>query len=194
MPATAENQELWPQQHHQKQGCGFPQASICACFCLQTGTLLSYEIGNKKSHELPMLRKQWSTFNSEDIFLGDKGSCSYYDMFSFKNREVDSVVTLARRKPVTAAESSKILGDNDLLIHWKRPTRNNNSSYSKEGWEGLPETLPLRQIKVTVDQGLRLSASLRHYLIQRNIQPVILLNFITRDGMLNSILPISKRP
>ena len=159
MPDTAENQELWPQQSHQKEGCGFPQASICTCFCLQTGTLLSYEIGNKKSHELPMLRKQWSTFNSGDIFLGDKGFCSYYDMFSFKNRKVDSVVTLARRKPVTAAESSKILGDNDLLIHWKKPTRNSNSSYSKEDWEGLPETLPLRQIKVTVDQpGFRVAS------------------------------------
>ena len=140
MPDTTENQELWP------------QASICACFCLQTGSLLSYEIGNKKSHELPMLRKQWDTFNSGDIFLGDKGFCSYYDIFSFKIRKDDSVVTLARRKPATAAESSKILGDNDLLIRWKRPTRNHSSSYSKEDWEGLPETLSLRQIKVIVDQ------------------------------------------
>lgn len=58
MPDTKENQDVWPQQRHQREGCGFPQASICACFCLQTGTLLSYEVGNKKSHELPMLRKQ----------------------------------------------------------------------------------------------------------------------------------------
>ena len=58
MPDTAENQKIWPQQKNQKPGCGFPQASLCACFNLTTGGLLSYELGNKKSHELPMLRKQ----------------------------------------------------------------------------------------------------------------------------------------
>ena len=82
MPDTTENQKVWPQQSSQKSGCGFPTASICACFCLQTGALLSYEMGNKKSHELPLLRKQWSTFKSRDIFLGDKGFCSYFDVNS----------------------------------------------------------------------------------------------------------------
>lgn len=152
MPDTAENQHVWPQQSNQTLGCGFPQASICACFCLQTGALLNYEVGNKKSHELPMLRKQWGTFKSGDIFLGDKGFCSYYDLSSFKDRGVDSVITLARRLPVTEAESVKVLGEDDLLIQWKKPVRSKASSYSQEDWEGLPETLLLRQIKVTVNQ------------------------------------------
>ncbi|MBL4775080.1 MAG: transposase [Mariprofundus sp.] len=79
MPDTIENQEKWPQQKHQKPGCGFPQAALCACFNLSNGALLSYELGNKKSHELPMLRQQSDTFKKGDIFLGDKGFCSYYD-------------------------------------------------------------------------------------------------------------------
>ena len=62
MPDTQENQLVWPQQKTQKPGCGFPKVSLCACFNLQTGGLLSYELGNKKSSELPMLRKQWGTF------------------------------------------------------------------------------------------------------------------------------------
>ena len=61
MPGTEKNQQLWPQQALQKPGCGFPQASICACFCLHTGAMLSYEIGNKKSSELPMLSSLSST-------------------------------------------------------------------------------------------------------------------------------------
>ena len=72
MPDTAENQQVWPQRNSQKPGCGLPQATICACFSLRTGALLSYEMGNKKSHELPLLRKQWGTFQPGDIFLGDK--------------------------------------------------------------------------------------------------------------------------
>ena len=152
MPDTKENQQVWPQQKHQNPGCGFPQAALCACFSLQTGGLLSHELGNKKSHELPMLRKQWGTFKPGDIFLGDKGFCSFFDIYSFKKMGVDSVVTLARRMPVAEMESVKILGKDDLLIHWKKPRRNKASSYSKEDWRGLPKNLLLRQIKVTVNQ------------------------------------------
>jgi len=160
MPDTEENQEIWPQQKHQKLGCGFPQAAICACFNLHNGTLLSYEVGNKKSHELPMLRKQWGTFKAGDIFLGDKGFCSYFDVSSFKDRGVDSVITLARRTPVSETEAVKVLDQDDLLIHWKKPARRHKlSSYSQEDWEGLPESLLLRQIKVTVDQpGFRVAS------------------------------------
>lgn len=152
MPDTIANQLMWPQQRHQKAGCGFPQASICACFCLQTGALLSHKVGNKKSHELPMLRKQWDTFKPGDIFLGDKGFCSYFDLSSFKDRGVDSVITLARRIPVTEVEAVEVLGNDDLLIHWKKPVRSKASSYSHADWEALPETLLLRQIKVSVNQ------------------------------------------
>lgn len=159
MPDTEANQVTWPQQANQKPGCGFPQASICACFCLQSGALLSYEIGNKKSHELPMLRQQMETFKPGDIFLGDKGFCSYLDVSNFKDRGIDSVITLARRIPATELDAIKILGKDDLLMHWKKPVRSKASSYSKEDWEQLPETLTLRQIKVTVNQpGFRVSA------------------------------------
>lgn len=152
MPDTEKNQEQWPQQKHQTPGCGFPQAAICACFNLHNGTLLSYEIGNKKSHELPMLRKQWNTFKAGDIFLGDKGFCSYYDQSTFKDRGVDSIITLARRIPVSETEAIKAIGEDDLLIEWKKPKRNKRSSYSQEDWQGLPKTLALRQIKVTIKQ------------------------------------------
>ena len=159
MPDTEANQLEWPQTLAQKPGCGFPTARICACFCLQTGALLSYEIGSKKSHELPLLRKQWDTFKPGDIFLGDKGFCSYFDVSSFKNRGVDSVITLARRIPVTEMEAVKVLGKDDLLIHWKKPKyRHKDSSYSQEDFENMPETLLLRQIKVTVNEpGFRVS-------------------------------------
>ena len=71
---------------------------------------------------------------------------------AFKDKGVDSVITLARRIPVTETEAVEILGDNDYLIHWKRPTRSKASSYSQSDWETLPKTLLLRQIKVSVNQ------------------------------------------
>lgn len=152
MPDTQSNQEQWPQQRHQKKGCGFPQARICACFDLRSGGVLSYQVGNRKQQELPLLRQQWDTFKAGDILLGDKGFCSFYDVYKFSIRDVDSVITLARRKPVTAANADKILGEDDLLFHWPKPKWNKNLSYSKEEWQALPEKVSLRQIKVNVDE------------------------------------------
>lgn len=151
MPDTAENQEIWPQSSTQKLGCGFPMARICACFSLNSGALLSYALGNKKNHELPLFRRQWRTFKRGDILLGDKGFCSYFDTTKLKELGVDTVVTLARRAPVSAAGSLKRLGPDDLLISWQRPVYNTRLSYSIETWEKLPEELILRQIKVTVN-------------------------------------------
>jgi hypothetical protein len=150
MPDTPESQEVWPQYSSQKQGCGFPTARICACFSLESGALLSYAIGNKKSSELPLFRKQWNIFKRGDIFLGDKGFCSYFDIADLEEQGVDSVVTLARRAPVRSADSLKKLGPDDLLITWKRPLYTIKLSYSKEAWDALPKELVLRQIKVRV--------------------------------------------
>ena len=150
MPDTPANQEEWPQSRSQKPGCGFPTMRICGCFSLQTGGLLSYETASKKSHELPLLRKQSDTFREDDIFLGDKGFCSFYDVSWLREKEVDSVVTLARRKPVSASKAIKKLGENDLLIKWKKPAYQKKCAYSREEWEKLPNELVLRQIKVVV--------------------------------------------
>jgi len=150
MPDTPANQEVWPQSSTQKLGCGFPMARICACFSLKSGALLSYALGNKKNHELPLFRQQWNTFKQGDIILGDKGFCSYFDTAKLKEQGIDMVVTLARRAPVSAASSLKRLGPDDLLITWQRPVYNTKLSYSIEAWAKLPEELILRQIKVTV--------------------------------------------
>ena len=115
MADTRANQQDWPQPNSQKPGCGFPQGRICACFCLQTGALLSYRLGHNKNAELPLLRQQWDSFSRGDIFLGDKGFCSYYDLWQFKQRGVDSVITLARRTPVVAASAVKVLGPGSAI-------------------------------------------------------------------------------
>ena len=163
MVDTQANQKVWPQPTSQKPGCGFPQARICVCFCLQTGTLLSYRMGHNKNAELLLLRQQWDGFSSGDIFLGDKGFCSYYDVWQFKERGVDSVITLAQHTPVVAASAVAVLGLDDLLITWPKPMWNKGLSYSKDEWQSLPEHLNLRQIKVTINvRGMR---STSYYLI-----------------------------
>ena len=151
MPDTPENQAVWPQTRGQKPGCSFPQASLCGCFCLHTGALLSHRMGSRKSHELPLLRQQHDQFQPGDIFLGDKGFCSYFDVDQFQQLGVDSVISVGVRKPVEVASALAVLAHDDLLIQWPKPQWNKSSSYSKENWQALPEKLTLRQIKVVVD-------------------------------------------
>lgn len=151
MADTVANQTVWPQPNSQKPGCGFPQVRLCACFCLQTGALLSHRLGDNKQGELSLLRQQWSSFKRGDIFLGDKGFCSYYDLWQFKEQGVDSVITLARRTPVENSSAIAVLGPDDLLIEWPKPAWNQRLSYSRDEWQVLPERLSLRQIKVTIN-------------------------------------------
>lgn len=69
MPDTPANQAAWPQPGSQKPGCGFPQARICACFCLQTGALLSHRVSDLKRGELTLLREQWGEFKPGDALM-----------------------------------------------------------------------------------------------------------------------------
>ena len=137
MPDTPSNQALWPQQSTQVAGCGFPQARLCACFCLSSGALLSHRVGNRKQQELPLLRQQWDTFSVGDVMLGDKGFCSYYDVWQLQQRGVDCVMTLARRIPVESEQANAVLGHDDLLIQWPKPAWNPRLSYTRERNSGV---------------------------------------------------------
>lgn len=88
MPDIPDNQELCLQTGSQKAGCGFPQARICACFFLQTGALLSHRVGFIKNGKLTLLRQQSDGFKPGDIMMGDKGFCSFYDVWKFQQRGV----------------------------------------------------------------------------------------------------------
>ena len=151
MPDTVANQAQWPQQSQQTPGCGFPQARLSACFCLQSGALLSYRIGNRKQQELPLLREQWQSLESGDILLGEKAYCSYYDIARLQARGVDTIVTLGIRKPTIEANAVAVLGDGDLLVHWKKPKYSDQLSYSEEAWATLPDKLLMRQVRVRVN-------------------------------------------
>lgn len=148
---TSENQARWPQLSTQEDGCGFPQLRLCALFNLHTGSAINYEVGSKRSHELPLLRAQEPSFQHGDIFLGDKGFTCYYDQARLLAKGVDSIVALSRRKPFSASNAQRVLGDDDLLV---RITKFNSSTirkrYPSAQWDALPEYMLMRQIKVNI--------------------------------------------
>jgi hypothetical protein len=171
MPDTPVNQAEWPQISSQKTGCGFPTMRLLGCFDLATGAILSYAIGNKKNHELPLLRQLEYTFEKGDILLGYKGFCSFYDIVRLRRKGVDSVIPLARRIPKTEQSCIKKLANNDLLIYWKRPAWYKTAPLPRDEWNQLPEELVLRQIKVDVEQpGFRVKS---FYIITTLLDPQI---------------------
>lgn len=155
---TALNQQAWPQQKNQKQGCGFPQLRLCALFNLHSGATLSYRLGNKKSHELKLLREQRASFKKGDIFIGDKGFICYFDQAQLKQMGVDSIVALAKRKPISPSNAIKKLAPDDYFISLDKPkdSAQTRMRYDALEWGSLMKKLLLRQIKVTVsNQGFR---------------------------------------
>lgn len=170
MPDTAENQACWPQFQLQKPGCGFPSARLLALFDLSTGGHIAHHLGNKHDSELAALRPLWPALAPNDILLGDRGFCSYFDMAQLQARRVDTVVTLKKRKPVVARDALQVLGEDDLLIEWPRPRWAPHYRYTRAQWETLPEQLPLRQIKVRVNEpGFRTTS---FYLVTTLTDPV----------------------
>jgi len=171
MPDTSENQAVWPQISSQKAGCGFPTMRLLCCFDLATGAVLSHAGGNKKNHELPLLRQQKDTFEEGDIFLGDKGFCSFYDVEWLLKKGADSVISLARRIPKTEQTCIKKFANNDLLIRWERPAWYKKAPLPKDEWNQLPKELLLRQIKVDVERpGFRAKS---FYIIATLLDPQI---------------------
>lgn len=148
---TKPNQLCWPQQANQKMGCGFPQIRLCGLFNLYNCLAIDFRSGNKRSHELPMLRDQENSFQSGDIFVGDKGFICFYDQARLLDKGVDSIVVVAKRKPYQASQSDKVLGHDDLLVSVPKFTSQTaRNRYPKDRWEALPDVIQMRQIKVAI--------------------------------------------
>ena len=71
-------------------------------------------------------------------------------MVNLKTMGVDSIVGLAKRKPVKTQDAKKVLGENDLLITWDKTAKNRTYNDSNE-WKQYPSSIQVRQIKVKMD-------------------------------------------
>lgn len=149
MPDTPENQEVWPQNSNQAEGCGFPNAKLVGCFCLSSGALLDLAEGNKHIHESRLFRKQYGLFNQGDVALTDRGFCSYSSIAELLAEGVDTVMRIHQARP-TDFRKGKRLGAKDRLVTWDKPAYRPNG-FSKTQWKALPESLTLRMLEIQID-------------------------------------------
>jgi hypothetical protein len=150
MPDTPANQQAYPQLGSQKAGLGFPIARIVVVFCLATGAVLEAAIGKcqgKRTGENTLFRSLWDHLEPEDIVLGDRYYCSYFDIAMLKRRGVDSVFRLHQRRPCDFRRGRR-LGKEDQIVTWLRPQRPewmDETTYAQ-----IPETMEVRQVRIHV--------------------------------------------
>jgi len=150
MPDTPANQQAYPQLGSQKPGPGFPIARIVVVFCLATGVVLEAAIGKcqgKRTGENSLFRSLWDELEPEDIILGDRYYCSYFDIAMLRRRGVDSVFRLHQRRPCDFRRGRR-LGTEDQIVTWLRPPRPewmDEATYAQ-----IPETMEVRQVRIHV--------------------------------------------
>ena len=149
MPDTSVNQKEFPQPSEQKKGCGFPVASFVGVFCLATGAALEVALGPWFAQDLSLFSLIRHAFKAGDIFLADRGFCSYVDLALLKIVGVDSVVRLHQKRS-SDFRRGKILGVLDHVITWSKPLQR-SKRVRKAEFDHVPDTFTLRELRYKIE-------------------------------------------
>jgi hypothetical protein len=159
MPDTSANQRLYPQPSGQKPGCGFPVIKLVALFSLATGAVHAFAKGGlRKNHERNLFHELWHVVVAGfQLLLGDRGFCSFADMYLLKMKGVDSVFRLHQGRHVNWRKGKK-LGQHDRLVQWRKPHKRPNW-LSPQQFAALPELWTVRMLKFQIQvRGFRTRA------------------------------------
>jgi Transposase DDE domain len=156
MPDTPDLQSAFPQPSGQAPGCGFPVCKVLAVMCWASGAVREIVIDALKPHDLTLFRRAWHVFDAGDIVLADRAFCSFVDVARMLERGVHCVLRMHQRREADFRKGKR-LGHDDRLITWSRSKRWLDScGISREAFNRLPETIPLRMIRITgVPKGFR---------------------------------------
>ena len=148
MPDTAANQKLWPQSKEQKPGCGFPWLKLSGLFCLASGALLHFVIGNKHQHEASLARALFKLLAAGDILLADRGFCSFATLQAILGQGADAVLRLHQARPADFRRGRR-LGRNERLVTWTKPLQC-LKHWDAQEFATLPPTLTLRLLRYRI--------------------------------------------
>jgi hypothetical protein len=152
MPDTEPNQARWPQRKNQRRGCGFPAMNLVGIFCLLSGALIQAAHGNGQKHETKLFRSLWEALNPGDVLVADRGFCSFAAIAGLLSRGVDCLMRLPEKRIHKAIGSQLPKRETfDVIITWKRPAQR-PPGVTKEDFEQLPESLPVRVVCYNVSQ------------------------------------------
>lgn len=154
MANTPDNQKKYPQCEKCKPDCGYPILRLAVLFCLCTGVVLELYLDPIKVSEREMFRRFYALLTPGDIALGDRGCCSYADIFLLKKQNVDCVFRVHGSKKVDFESENPRrirLGYKDQLIEWYKPNRPKTSSWTVEEYSQFPSSMWVRELQYNVE-------------------------------------------
>jgi hypothetical protein len=153
MPATAANQQAYPQSRTQKPGVGFPIMRVVVIFSLAVGTVLEAAFNpyqGKETGETAMLRTLMYSLQRGDLLLGDRYYANYW-LIALALQLGIAVVFRQHQLRKSDFRTGQRLGKDDHLVTWTKPKR--PKWMSKAVHAALPETLTLRELRLRIPKG-----------------------------------------
>ena len=150
MPDTAANFKEYTKTYCQQIGMGLPLARLGVITSLSCGAILDVgfaRYSGKGQGELSILRRLWDQFTPGSVLLTDRLMCSWYEMYSLKQKGVDSVTRLNKRR--ADFRKGKRLGKYDHIVRWSRPYLRMLDWRTQQL---LPDYLEVRETQVLVKQ------------------------------------------
>lgn len=147
---TSTNQYSFPQPGGQLPGCGFPTMGIVGVLNLSHGGWEGFEACPHQDHDSIMAPKLLKHIQPGDLLLGDRAFCTYEFIVRLQAQGASAVMRLhqARHAKLDWRKGKKI-SPMERLVVWKKPVRQPaGSQLSREQWQGLPEELQVRYIKL----------------------------------------------
>lgn len=149
LPDTPENQADYPQPKSQAPGCGFPLLNLLVVWEARSGAVLDLAHGDHQHSELRLVHQVLARLAPQDIAIYDRALGHYVGGALLQSRGVDLISRVHTRR--IDWRQGQRLGPNERLVHWPK-SRQRPPYLSAAEWAALPDTLPVRLIRVRVCQ------------------------------------------
>lgn len=152
MPDTPANQKRYPQQPGQKPGVGFPIIRLVGLISFSCGAVLDVAMAaysGKRTGETSLLRQLFDHLEAGDVLLADAMFSNYWTIAMALVRGVDILSHHDGRRLIDFRKGKR-LGRYDHIVVWHKPQK--PKWMPKRLYKRLPETLSIRELKVTIRQ------------------------------------------
>jgi hypothetical protein len=170
MPDTKLLQKTYGQPPGQKEGCGFPVATLLV-LCNAAGLIVKALALPLRTHDASQLSKLYDQMQTGDLLVYDRAGCSYAHLALIFQRNLHAIFRMHQRQKVSFRPGRKHarqlprdqrkgvptsqwiqrLGPCDQIVRWFKPT-------SRPRWMDatayalLPQELVLRELRYRVRQ------------------------------------------
>jgi len=168
MPDTPELQAHFGQPAGQKQGCGFPTATLLV-LCDAAGFIVKTLAMPLRTHDASQIARVYDAMAPGDVLVYDRAACSYAHLALLLQRHLHAIFRMHQKQIVSfrphrkrAAQCAKgkrtgkpksqwlrRLGPCDQLVRWFKPSQRPRWM-TAEAYAALPETQVLRELRYKV--------------------------------------------